>query len=86
MRKLKHHLLLLVDGDEKGIRREKTPALSVQSSRLPSERNVMLKELREQLVKAKNQMQQQANKHRRDIQFEVEDMVYRKIQPYKLKN
>ncbi|KAJ1377014.1 Chromo-like domain superfamily, partial [Sesbania bispinosa] len=51
-----------------------------------ADRNHMLSELKEQLVKARNRMCMQANKHRREIEFVVGDMVYLKMQPYKLKS
>ncbi|KAI5387964.1 hypothetical protein KIW84_073887 [Lathyrus oleraceus] len=53
--------------------------------KLTVERNVMLKELQEQLLKAQDLMRNQANKHRREVEHEVGDMVFLKIQPYKLK-
>ncbi|MCH80066.1 hypothetical protein A2U01_0000828 [Trifolium medium] len=55
-------------------------------NRLTAERNEMLGELREQLLKAQDVMRAQANKHRRDVEFKVGNMVYLKIQPYKLKS
>jgi hypothetical protein len=53
-------------------------------NRLTAERNVALKEMQEQLLKAQDMMRSQANKHRREVEFQVGDMVYLKIQPYKL--
>ncbi|MCI10865.1 hypothetical protein A2U01_0031962, partial [Trifolium medium] len=54
-------------------------------NKLTAERNVMIRELQEQLLKAHNLMRNQANKHRRPVDYEVGDMVFLKIQPYKLK-
>ncbi|CAH9084460.1 unnamed protein product [Cuscuta epithymum] len=55
-------------------------------SRLTAQRNAMLEELKMNLARAQNLMKQQADKHRRNIQLEVGDQVYLKIQPYKLKS
>lgn len=52
---------------------------------LTAERNVMLRELQELLLKARDLMRSQANKHMREVEHEVGDMVFLKIQPYKLK-
>jgi hypothetical protein len=54
-------------------------------NRLTAERNAMLKELQEQLLKAQDSMRAQANKHRREVEYNEGDMVYLKIQPYKLR-
>lgn len=54
--------------------------------KMTAERNLIIDELKENLEKAQNRMKQQANKHRRDVQYEVGDLVYLKIQPYKLKS
>lgn len=45
----------------------------------------MLEELREQLLKAQNRMKQQANHHRREVEFQVGEQVFLKIKPNKLK-
>lgn len=55
-------------------------------NRLTAQRNYMLEEMREQLLKAQNRMRVQANKHRREVEYQVGDMVHLKIQPYKLKS
>ncbi|WVZ23326.1 hypothetical protein V8G54_001870 [Vigna mungo] len=55
-------------------------------NRLMADRNHMLDELKEHLVMAQNRMCKQANKHRREVEFQVGDAVYLKIQPYKLKS
>lgn len=55
-------------------------------NRLDAQRNVMLAEMKEQLTKARDKMRTQANKHRREVEYEIGDMVYSKIQPYKLKS
>lgn len=49
-----------------------------------AKRNDMLRELKEHLVKAQDNMRVQANKHRRAVEYQLGDMVYLKIQPYKL--
>lgn len=54
-------------------------------NRLTTERNEMLKEMQEQLLKAQYQMRAHANKHMREVTYEVGDMVNMKIAPYKLK-
>ncbi|GAU45214.1 hypothetical protein TSUD_244190 [Trifolium subterraneum] len=54
-------------------------------NKLTAEKNVMLREMQEQLLKAQDQMRAQANKHRREVEYQVGDMVYLKIHPYKLR-
>ena len=44
----------------------------------------MLDELKEQLAYAQNRMKVQADKYRRELQLDVGEKVYLKIQPYKL--
>ncbi|KAI5420054.1 hypothetical protein KIW84_044012 [Lathyrus oleraceus] len=46
---------------------------------------MMLKEMKEQLLKAQDVMRSQANKQRRQVDYEVREMVFLKIQPYKMK-
>ncbi|CAJ2679805.1 unnamed protein product [Trifolium pratense] len=53
-------------------------------NKLTAERNEMIREMKDQLLKAQDQMRVQANKHRREVDYQVGDMVYLKIQPYKL--
>lgn len=65
---------MLVWGDE-----NRTSVDEVQQ--LTKDRNDMLRELRELKSKAQNRMRQQADKHRREVIFEVGDSVYLKIQP-----
>ena len=52
---------------------------------LMEDRNHMLDELREQLLKAQNRMKMQADKHRRNVTYQVGDKVFLKVQPYRLK-
>ena len=49
-------------------------------------RDVVLQELKQNLLKAQNLMKAQANKHRRQIDFEVGDWVFLKLQPYKMRS
>lgn len=55
-------------------------------SKLTMERNLMIKELQEQLLKAQDMMRNQANKRMREVVYEVGDKVFLKIQPYKMKS
>ena len=50
-------------------------------NQLLHERNVMLDELKEQLVKAQNRMKTQVDKHRREVNLVVGEKVFLKIQP-----
>jgi len=47
------------------------------------QRHKILKQLRENLLKARNRMVQQANKKRKEKRFEENQWVYPKLQPYK---
>ena len=55
-------------------------------NQLMFERNVILDELKEQLARAQSRMKAQADKKRRELEFSVGDVVYLRIQPYKLKS
>lgn len=46
-------------------------------------RDLLLKELKQSLLWAQKRMQQLANKHRKDVQFKVGDIVLVKLQPYR---
>lgn len=49
------------------------------------DRNRMLDVLKEQLCLAQNRMKMQADKHRREMEYQVGDKVFLKIQPYRFK-
>ena len=53
---------------------------------LLKERDLILDELKWQLTQAQNRMKVQADKKGIDLEFEIGDMVYLRIQPYKLKS
>lgn len=49
-------------------------------------RDEVLDHLKSNLLKAQQRMKKQADKSRRDVEFEVGDMVYLKLQPYRQKS
>lgn len=46
----------------------------------------MLEELHQQLHQAQQRIKKQANSHRREVSFEVGEMVYLKLRPYRHKS
>ncbi|MCI30845.1 hypothetical protein A2U01_0052056, partial [Trifolium medium] len=50
---------------------------------LLTQKTMILKVLKDNLVKARNRMMIQANRHRQDRTFEVGQWVYLKLQPYR---
>ncbi|PNY04175.1 hypothetical protein L195_g000590 [Trifolium pratense] len=68
------------------IKGDMTHSAVEEVNRLIAEKNDMPREMQEQLLKAQDVMRAQANKHRRDVEYEVGDMVYLEIQPYKMKS
>ena len=58
-----------------------TPIVVVED--LLKERQFMAQLVREQLLKAQQRMEHYANKHHTDREFQVGDLVYLKLQPYK---
>ncbi|KAJ1377903.1 hypothetical protein SESBI_48395 [Sesbania bispinosa] len=59
-----------------------TPSSVDDVNQLLEERDAMLEELRANLLKAQDCMRVQANKHRRDVHYQVGDWVFLKLQPY----
>nr|KYP52090.1 Retrotransposable element Tf2 [Cajanus cajan] len=53
---------------------------------MAEERDGVLEELKANIGKAQHRMKQQADRKRRDVNFEVGDWVYLKAQPYRLKS
>nr|GEW87547.1 hypothetical protein [Tanacetum cinerariifolium] len=58
------------------------PSPVFEVDRYLEERYCLLKELKEHLLRAQERMKKQADKHRTDVEFEVGDWVYIKLQPY----
>ena len=58
----------------------------IEVQTLMEERNHMLDELKFQLERAQNRMRTYADKKRREIEFEVGERVYLKLQPYRLRS
>lgn len=50
------------------------------------ERDNMLDDLRMHLIRAQQKMKQQVDRHRKDDSFEVRDMVFIKLRPYRQKS
>ena len=48
------------------------------------DRNKMLDEIKEYLCQAQNRMKIQAERHTREVEYQVGDMVFLNIQPYRL--
>ena len=55
-------------------------------NQLQHERDDLLQELKRNLCKAQEKNRVQANKHRRDVEYQIGDWVYLKLQPYRLKS
>ncbi|KAE9622106.1 putative nucleotidyltransferase, Ribonuclease H [Lupinus albus] len=62
------------------------PSKVEEVNQLFHQRDGILEELKANLAKAQNLMKQYADKHRRELTFEVGDWVFLKLQPYKLKS
>ena len=62
------------------------PLAIEEANGLTQDRDSLLDQLRTNFLKAQDQMQVYANKHRRDVNLVVDDWVYLKLQPYRLKS
>ena len=58
------------------LKRDSVPSSIEEVNKLIHETNLMLDEIKEQLVKAQNRMKTQVDKHRRELEFIVEEKVY----------
>ena len=67
------------------LRRDSTPLNVEDVNKMIQDRNHMLDEFKEQLAKVQSRMIVRADKHRRELELEVTELVCLKIQPYKLK-
>ena len=56
-----------------------TPSANGLVEELLKDKDGLLMELRENLEIAQNQMKKSADKHRRDVEFKVDDWVYLKL-------
>lgn len=62
------------------------PSKAEEVNQLLQQRNDILIKLKQNLLKAQDQMRAQETNHRRLFEFVMGDWVYLKIQPYKLKS
>ncbi|XP_019459958.1 PREDICTED: DNA gyrase subunit A, chloroplastic/mitochondrial-like [Lupinus angustifolius] len=62
------------------------PSKIEEVNQLFAQRDGILEELKGNLVKAQNLMKQQADKHRRNVEFQEGDWVFLKLQPYKMRS
>ncbi|RDX87535.1 putative mitochondrial protein, partial [Mucuna pruriens] len=62
------------------------PSRVKEINQLIHQRDTLLKDLRENLLKAQDQMKKYADHHRRDVQLEVGNWVYLKLQPYRMRS
>ncbi|WVZ15409.1 hypothetical protein V8G54_012975 [Vigna mungo] len=65
--------------------RQETTVVAAVDQLLASHDTILL-ELKQNLVKAQLRMREQVDKHRREVEFEVGDMVYLKFQSYKFRS
>lgn len=65
---------------------EKGMIVNSSVEQLLQDRDEVLSELKVQLAKAQLRMKEIADGHRRDIQFEVGDLVYLKLRPFRQKS
>lgn len=49
-------------------------------------RNLIFTELKEHLLQAQQRIKNQADRHHRELTFEIAEMVYLKLRPYKLRS
>ena len=70
---------LLIKGAE-------VPSKMEEVNRLSQDRDELLKELRENLLKAQDQMKKYADSHRRELTLQEGDWVFLKLQPYRMKS
>ena len=68
------------------LRGDTHPTSNPEVNQMLEDRNKMLDVLKEQLYLAQNRMKIQADKHRREVEYQVGDTVVLKIQPYRFKN
>lgn len=62
------------------------PSRMEEVSQLVAQRDELLTDLRENLLKSQDFMRKHANKHRREVVFAENDWVFLKLQPYRLKS
>ena len=62
------------------------PSAIEEVNQLTTARDNMLAELKRNLLRAQDRMRAQANQHRREVEFQVGEWVYLKLQPYRLKS
>ena len=68
------------------LRYDDTPTPNANVDELLRDRDGILNELKENLESAQNRMSKSANKHRRNVELEVDDWVYLKLRPYRQKS
>jgi len=65
------------------LRYKDVPSTNAKVEKMTVDRDELLKELRVNLEVAQKRMEAQANKHRREVEYVVGEMVYLKLKPYR---